>query len=152
MAVLNKETCSSVLEGLQKSHKKIVFTNGCFDLLHVGHLRYLTQAKALGDILFVGINSNASVRRLKGPSRPLQDEQDRAELLASLKPVDYVCIFEEDTPYNLIQLVTPHILVKGGDWPIESIVGHDLVLGWGGQVLSLQFVPGRSTTSIIEKF
>lgn len=131
--------------------KKIVFTNGCFDLLHIGHVKYLQEAKALGDLLFVGVNSNASVKRLKGPSRPLQDQKDRAEILAALRCVDFVSIFEEDTPYELIKQVRPHILVKGGDWSIESIVGYDLVTSWGGQVYSLQFIDGKSTTSLIQK-
>lgn len=144
---------SSEITAISKEHpsKKIVFTNGCFDLLHVGHVRYLQEAKKLGDILFVGVNSNQSVSKLKGPSRPIQDENDRAEILAALACVDYVAIFDEDTPYELIKLVHPNILVKGGDWKIESIVGYDLVTGWGGQVYSLNFIDGKSTTSLIEK-
>lgn len=131
--------------------EKIVFTNGCFDLLHVGHVRYLQEAKAQGSILVVGVNSDASVKRLKGPTRPIQNENDRAEILAALKAVDFTVIFTEDTPENLIHKVRPHILVKGGDWKINQIVGADFVLSYGGQVKSLQFVEGRSTTKIIEK-
>lgn len=131
--------------------KKIVFTNGCFDLLHVGHVRYLKEARRLGDFLVVGVNSDASVKRLKGPERPLQNENDRAEILSSLSCVDAVVIFEEDTPEKLIHAVRPHILVKGGDWKIDQIVGGSFVQSYGGQVMSLQFVAGKSTTSLIEK-
>ncbi len=129
----------------------LVFTNGCFDLLHVGHVRYLRQARLQGDYLFVGINSDASVKRLKGPTRPIQSEADRAEILSSLGCVDFVCVFDEDTPIELIQKVKPGVLTKGGDWPIEKIVGHDFVTSYGGKVLSLQFVPGKSTTGLVEK-
>lgn len=136
---------------LKNSRKKIVFTNGCFDLLHVGHVRYLKEAKSLGDILVVGLNSDDSVKRLKGPTRPIQNQMDRAEILSSLVCVDFVCVFPEDTPENLIHRLRPDILVKGGDWKIESIVGSDFVLSYGGQVLSLQFIDGKSTTSLIQK-
>lgn len=149
MLVLNQSEISTALAPF--SGQKIVFTNGCFDLLHIGHVKYLQEAKALGDLLFVGVNSNDSVKRLKGPTRPIQDQKDRAEILAALRCVDFVSVFEQDTPYELIQLVRPHILVKGGDWAIESIVGYDLVTSWGGHVYSLQFVDGKSTTSLIQK-
>lgn len=142
---------SADLAPVRVLNKKIVFTNGCFDLLHVGHVRYLQEARKLGDILVVGVNSDASTRRLKGPTRPVQIEADRAEILAALSCVDYVVIFEEDTPLRLIETVLPDILVKGGDWKIDQIVGADFVLTRGGQVLSLQFVDGKSTTSIIQK-
>lgn len=131
--------------------KKIVFTNGCFDLLHVGHVRYLQEAKSQGQLLVVGVNSDASVKRLKGPTRPIQNENDRAEILAALAAVDFVVIFEEDTPATLIEAVRPNVLVKGGDWKPEQIVGGTFVLSYGGEVKSLQFVEGRSTTKIIEK-
>lgn len=131
--------------------RKIVFTNGCFDLLHVGHVRYLQEAKSQGDFLVVGVNSDASVKRLKGPTRPIQTENDRAEILAALGAVDFVVIFTEDTPENLIHAVKPNVLVKGGDWKPEQIVGSSFVLSYGGEVKSLQFVEGRSTTSIIER-
>ena len=134
-----------------RGQKKIVFTNGCFDLLHVGHIRYLQEARCLGDTLVVGVNSDASVRRLKGPSRPVQNENDRAEILAALGCVDWAVIFPEDTPENLIHQVRPDFLVKGGDWKIEQIVGASFVQSYGGQVLSLNFIEGRSTTKIIEK-
>ena len=131
--------------------KRIVFTNGCFDLLHIGHIRYLNDAKKLGDILFVGINSDASVKQLKGSHRPIQNEHDRAEILVNLKAVDFVSIFDEATPLELIRLVHPQVLVKGGDWNIDKIVGADLVQSWGGRVYSLNFIDGYSTTRLIEK-
>lgn len=149
MAVLTWDSVTPALSSLQS--QTIVFTNGCFDLLHVGHVRYLQEAKKLGDILFVGVNSDASVSRLKGPTRPIQTQEDRAEILAGLRSVDFVCIFDQDTPYELIKLVHPSILVKGGDWSPERIVGFDLVQSWGGQVLSLNFVEGKSTTALIHK-
>lgn len=142
---------ASDLAPLKSSGKKIVFTNGCFDLLHVGHVRYLQEARKLGDLLVVGVNSDASVKRLKGPTRPVQTENDRAEILAALGCVDFTVIFTEDTPLELIKNVLPDILVKGGDWKIESIVGADIVMANGGQVMSLQFVDGKSTTSLIQK-
>lgn len=131
--------------------KKIVFTNGCFDLLHVGHVRYLQQARALGDCLFIGINTDASVRALKGPQRPVQNENDRAEILSALSCVDFVCMFGESTPEELIKIVHPDFLVKGGDWKPETIAGGTFVQSYGGKVMSLQLVDGKSTTKIIEK-
>jgi D-beta-D-heptose 7-phosphate kinase/D-beta-D-heptose 1-phosphate adenosyltransferase len=130
---------------------KVVFTNGCFDIMHVGHTRYLREARDLGDVLVVGCNSDASVKRLKGPERPIQNEKDRAEILAALSAVDYVVIFEEDTPEALIEQVAPDVLVKGGDWAPEKILGSKFVLARGGEVRSLPFHPGNSTTSLIEK-
>ena len=131
--------------------KKIVFTNGCFDLLHIGHVRYLQQAKSLADILIVGINTDRSIRKLKGPDRPIQNENDRAEILASLKSVNHTILFDEETPLNLIRKIKPHYLVKGGDWKISEIIGSDFVLGYGGDVRSLQFVKDQSTTLLIQK-
>lgn len=131
--------------------KKIVFTNGCFDILHVGHTRYLEEAKALGDVLVIGLNSDASVKRLKGPSRPIQNQSDRQELLLALRFVDYVFIFEEDTPLNLIKKINPQVLVKGGDWAPDQIVGSEFVLSNGGDVRSLPFSQGKSTTGIVGK-
>lgn len=147
---LSQNDLEKRLEPLRKG-SKLVFTNGCFDILHVGHIKYLQQAKALGDVLVVGLNSDASVKRLKGDERPVQVEADRAEVLAALACVDFVCLFKEDTPIDLIKRVKPDYLVKGGDWPIEKIVGHDFVTSYGGQVKSLPFVPGRSTSSILER-
>jgi D-beta-D-heptose 7-phosphate kinase/D-beta-D-heptose 1-phosphate adenosyltransferase len=134
-----------------RGKKKIVFTNGCFDWLHVGHVRYLQEAKALGDILVVGVNTDESVRRLKGPTRPVQNENDRAEILAALEAVNFTTIFSQDTPYELIKSIRPDILVKGGDWKVEQIVGADVVQSYGGQVHSLRFIDGKSTTSLITK-
>lgn len=139
------------LEIVRKSGRKIVFTNGCFDLLHVGHVRYLQEARGLGGALVVGVNSDASVKRLKGPDRPLQKEGDRAEILAALGCVDFTAVFSEDTPLEIIKAVQPDVLVKGGDWKPESIVGADIVVARGGEVRSLSFVDGRSTTSIVQK-
>lgn len=130
---------------------RIVFTNGCFDLVHRGHIAYLNDAKRLGDILVVGLNSDSSVKRLKGEERPINNEADRKYLLENLKAVDFVFIFSEDTPYELIKSVKPNVLVKGGDWRPEQIVGSDLVLESGGEVKSLRFEDGYSSTNLIEK-
>lgn len=131
--------------------KRIVFTNGCFDILHRGHVTYLTEARKLGDLLVIGLNADASVKRLKGPERPINNEQDRLYVLSQLKAVDFVEIFTEDTPLNLILKVKPKVLVKGGDWKIEQIVGGKEVISLGGEVFSLNFVDGYSTTSLIHK-
>lgn len=136
----------TLIDALKADGKRIVFTNGCFDLLHIGHVRYLKQAKKLGDILVIGLNSDASVRGLK-PERPIIPETERAEVLAALAAVDYVTIFSEETPYALIRLLRPDVLVKGGDWKKEDIVGADIV----PEVHSLPYVEGRSTTEIIRK-
>ena len=139
------------IERQRKAGKKIVFTNGCFDLIHSGHLRILKQAKKLGDVLVVALNSDASTRRLKGKSRPILPLAERAELIAGLKPVDYVVWFSEDTPYNIIRKIRPHVLIKGGDWKGGAIVGGDIVKAAGGKVVSGLFVKGRSTTDIVRK-
>ncbi len=131
--------------------KKVVFTNGCFDILHYGHLHYLAEARDLGDILIVGANSAESISRLKGANRPIQDELTRYHMLASLVFVDVVTVFAEDTPLKLIEAIRPDILVKGGDWSPEQIVGSEIVLADGGEVRSLPFVEGFSTTSIEKK-
>lgn len=131
--------------------KKIVFTNGCFDILHKGHVSYLNEAKKLGDLLVIGLNSDASVKRLKGPERPINNEIDRQFVMKNLKAVDFVEIFEEDTPLNLILTLKPQVLVKGGDWKIDQIVGGKEVIANGGEVFSLNFVDGYSTTSVITK-
>ena len=135
----------------ERKNKKVVFTNGCFDILHRGHISYLNEAKSLGDILVLGLNSDESVKRLKGPTRPVNNEQDRKFVLENLKSIDYVFIFTEDTPYNLISKIKPDILVKGGDWKIDQIVGSDIVLSYGGEVKSLNFIDGFSTTKTINK-
>lgn len=149
--VLSSSNLAEAIQFYRSENKKIVFTNGCFDLLHIGHVRYLEQAKSLGDVLIVGINTDASVQVLKGPTRPIQNENDRAEILASLKAVNHTVLFGDETPLALIKQIKPDLLVKGGDWKIDQIVGSDFVLSYGGQVQSLQFINGRSTTSIIEK-
>ena len=138
-------------EAWREAGQKIVFTNGCFDLLHYGHIHYLAEARALGDMLVIGLNSDASVRRLKGAHRPHKDEKTRQFILAALACVDAVTLFEEDTPYELIRLLQPDILVKGGDWQAKDIIGSDIVLDRGGEVRSLSFIEGNSTTSIEEK-
>lgn len=145
---------SAVLEFVSKRKQeglRLVFTNGCFDLLHEGHVRYLNEASTLGDQLIIGLNSDASVSRLKGPQRPINQQLSRAYVLAGLECVDAVIVFEEDTPLKLIQLIIPDVLVKGGDWNVNQIVGSDFVLENGGQVFSLPFYNGFSTTSIAEK-
>ncbi len=149
--VLSFGDLKAVVGRYRSENKKIVFTNGCFDLLHIGHVTYLEEAKKLGDVLIVGVNTDASVKKLKGPTRPLQSEADRSRILAALKAVDHTVLFGEDTPLNLIEAIKPDVLVKGGDWKPEQIVGSDFVLKNGGAVKSLQFVDGRSTTALIEK-
>ena len=136
---------------LKKKHagKKIVFTNGCFDILHLGHVRYLEKAKSLGDVLVVGLNSDASVRKLKGPGRPVNSVRDRAGVLKALKTVDYVTIFSDPTPLRLICKVRPDFLVKGGDWKTKDIVGADVVASYGGKVRSLKFIKGKSTSKVL---
>lgn len=134
-----------------RKNQRVVFTNGCFDILHVGHIRYLQEAKSQGDLLVVGLNTDESVKQLKGPERPIQNEADRAEILAALKAVDYVTLFSESTPEKLIHVVHPDVLVKGGDWKPEQIVGSSFVLSYGGEVKSLLFVNGKSSTSVIQK-
>jgi len=128
----------------------VVFTNGCFDLLHRGHIEYLKKAKKLGDILIVGLNSDSSVKKIKGEGRPIQGQADRAVILASLYFVDYVCIFNELTPLKLISKLIPDILAKGGDWKVKDIVGKDIVESHGGKVLSIKMVKGKSTRNIIQ--
>jgi len=144
-----EELCRSV-EALRAKGKRMVFTNGCFDLLHVGHIRYLEQAKALGDILIVGINSDRSVQALKGPLRPILPVEDRAEILSGLGCIDYITVFDEPTPLELITLLKPQVLVKGGDWTKEAVVGSEVVEGLGGKVVLLPFVEGSSTSNLIE--
>jgi len=148
--IKERKNLRKIIEGLKKEGKRIVFTNGCFDLLHAGHVRYLEAAKALGNVLIIGINSDPSVRGLKGPLRPILPLEERAEILSGLGCVDYVTVFDEPTPLELITLIQPHVLVKGGDWTREDVVGRDVVEGSGGEVVILPFVPGSSTTNIIE--
>lgn len=150
---VHKLLCGNVLTEFRNLHrdKKIVFTNGCFDILHVGHIRYLQEAAQLGDMLVVGLNSDASVRRLKGEGRPVNPEQDRAELICALEYVDYVAVFDEDTPYELIRIIQPDVLVKGGDYLPEDVIGRDIVEARGGKLEILGFTKGKSTTGIINK-
>ena len=137
---------------LQDRGKKVVFTNGCFDLLHPGHVRYLEEARSLGDALVVGVNTDASAKRLyKGPGRPVTPEGDRARVVAALTCVDRVVLFGEDTPLELITALKPDVLVKGGDYQLSEIVGREVVENWGGRVLALPFVPGYSTTELLER-
>ncbi len=149
--VIPRREVRALCARLRRQGKKIVFTNGCFDILHAGHAQYLRRAASLGDLLFVGLNSDASVRRLKGEGRPVQKAADRAYLLASLSCVSYVAVFPEDTPLRLIRDVMPHVLVKGGDWKGKEIVGADVVRENGGTVRTIRFLPGRSTTSILAR-
>jgi len=139
------------LNDLKAIGETIVFTNGCFDLLHKGHISYLEKAKALGDFLVVGLNSDASVKRLKGEGRPVKEIESRLAVLAGLESVDMVVVFEEDTPKNLIENINPDVLVKGGDYKIEDIVGADYVLSMGGSVETIEFVRGYSSSAIIQK-
>jgi rfaE bifunctional protein nucleotidyltransferase chain/domain len=141
----------SICKQLKSEGKKTVFTNGCFDLVHAGHIDYLSKAKAMGDILIVGLNSDDSVKRIKGEIRPILNENERAFILSNLKPVDYVILFQEDTPLTLIKELLPDILVKGSDWAKDEIVGADEVLANGGEVKTVEFVNDQSTSKIIQK-
>ena len=149
--LLSKQKAALLARRLQKKKKKIVFTNGTFDLLHRGHVTYLQKARAQGDVLFVGLNSDASVKSYKGPDRPLNPQQDRALVLAALACVDCVVIFNEPTPLHLIKALRPDVLVKGADWPKSKIAGAAEVESWGGRVRRIRLVPGRSTTRVIER-
>lgn len=131
--------------------RRVVFTNGCFDLLHAGHVRYLNEARSLGDLLVVGLNSDSSVRRLKGPGRPVTPENERAEILLALSAVDAVVLFSEETPLRVIEALSPDVLVKGGDWDLEAIVGREHVRSRGGEVRSIPLFEGRSTTALLER-
>ena len=149
--VLNREEASKLIEDLKKQGKQVVFTNGCFDILHVGHMTYLEEAKEFGDYLFVGVNSDESVKRLKGPTRPINSEVDRAELLAGLKAVDYTVIFTEDTPVELIGELKPSIHVKGGDYKKDDLPETKVVESYGGRVEIVSLVEGKSTSNVVKK-
>ncbi len=136
---------------MQDSGKKVVFTNGCFDLLHPGHIELLRQARRLGDSLVVAINSDDSVRRLKGPSRPILSQDERHKILIALEMVDHVCVFDQDTPLDAIVTLRPDVLVKGADWSLDNIVGRAEVESWGGRVVSVPLVSGKSTTAIVDR-
>lgn len=150
MSIHSREHIAQEAHRLRSTGRKVVFTNGCFDLLHPGHLDLLTRARALGDALVVAINSDNSVRRMKGPDRPVFPESERGEILSALSMVDFVCTFDEDTPLETILEIRPDILVKGADWT-DNIVGSREVEGWGGKVVALPLVEGQSTTGIIER-
>ena len=149
--IKNRDVLTGIIERERNKGRRVVFTNGCFDLLHAGHVKYLQAARRLGDLLILGLNSDVSVRRLKGAKRPLIGEEERAHILAALDCIDYVCLFDEDTPLELITALKPYILVKGGDYTPEGVVGKELVESYGGRVELIPFVDGKSTTNIIEK-
>jgi D-beta-D-heptose 7-phosphate kinase/D-beta-D-heptose 1-phosphate adenosyltransferase len=148
--IKTREEVRNIIKDLKAKGKRIVFTNGCFDLLHLGHIRYLEKAKILGDILVVGVNSDHSVQNLKGPKRPILPEEERAEILSGLGCVDYITIFDEEDPLELISTLQPDILVKGGDWTKETTVGREVVERSGGEVVILPFVEGASTSNLID--
>lgn len=145
------EELKEIVEELKREGKKIVFTNGCFDILHIGHINYLREAKNKGDALIIGLNNDASVKKIKGQGRPIIPQNERAEILAALEFVDFVTIFEEETPLNLIKEIKPDVLVKGGDWKKEEVVGSDFVESYGGKTVLIPLVEGKSTSLIIEK-
>lgn len=150
--ILGRAALRRRIVALRRAGKRVVFTNGCFDLIHPGHVRYLRAAKRLGDVLVVALNTDASVRRLgKAPDRPLVPEADRAEVVAALEMVDFVTLFDEDTPRAVIRAIEPDVLVKGGDWTPDRIVGAELVRARGGRVKSLPFAPGYSTTALVRR-
>jgi D-glycero-beta-D-manno-heptose 1-phosphate adenylyltransferase len=149
--VVSVDELVKIRKEFKTNGKKVVFTNGCFDILHKGHVDYLNESKKLGDILVIGVNSDASVRRIKGEKRPIVPEHERAFIISNLNAVDYVCLFDESTPFELISQVIPDILVKGADWSIDNVVGKDVVEKNGGKVLTIELTPGRSTTNIINK-
>jgi D-beta-D-heptose 7-phosphate kinase/D-beta-D-heptose 1-phosphate adenosyltransferase len=149
--ILERNALKNELEELRKKGKKIAFTNGCFDILHVGHVRYLREAKKTADVLVLALNSDSSVRSIKGEERPLVNENERAEMLAALEFVDFITIFEELTPLELIICLKPDILIKGGDWPEEKVVGREEVKKWGGRVAIIPEIEGKSTTNIVDK-
>ena len=147
----DRKDLKKVVERLKKEGKRVVFTNGCFDLIHVGHTRYLQEARKLGDVLIVGVNSDRSVRRIKGKKRPVIPEEERAEVLSALQCVDFVVIFHEPDPLNIISLLKPDVLVKGGDWGEDAIIGREVVESIGGKVVRIPEIKGASSSSIIDK-
>lgn len=147
--ILDRENIKSIVADLKLKGKKIVFTNGCFDVLHAGHVDYLCKSKELGDVLIVGLNSDISIRKIKGEKRPIVPENERAMIIANLKSVDYVSLFDEETPYELIKEIIPDILVKGSDWKEDEIVGGDIVKSNGGSIERIDFITQQSTTNII---
>jgi D-glycero-beta-D-manno-heptose 1-phosphate adenylyltransferase len=154
--ILTRSELVLIRAELKKQDKKVVFTNGCFDLIHAGHIDYLLKAKAMGDVLIVALNTDSSVKRIKGEKRPILSQDERAFIISNLKPVDYVTFFEEDTPKEIIEELVPDYLVKGADWSIDKVVGRDIVEASGGEVKTIKFVNDQSTSmiirSIIEKY
>lgn len=148
--IVTREEIKKIRAELKEQNKKVVFTNGCFDIIHSGHVDYLVKAKQLGDILIVGLNTDASVKRIKGDKRPILKQDERAFIVSNLKPVDYVTFFDEDTPAEIITELIPDILVKGADWSIDKIVGRDVVESNGGEVKTIEFVNDQSTSKIIQ--
>jgi D-beta-D-heptose 7-phosphate kinase/D-beta-D-heptose 1-phosphate adenosyltransferase len=151
MAIVKRDKAQQYIDIIKRENKKIVFTNGCFDIIHRGHVEYLRQARNFGDFLVIGLNSDKSVNQLKGDPRPYNNEIDRAEILNNLRSVDMVTLFEEDTPLKLITELRPDILVKGGDYSIDTIVGAEEVINWGGEVKVIQFLEGYGTSQLIKK-
>lgn len=149
--ILKREELKKELEALRRQGRKIAFTNGCFDILHVGHVRYLREAKKTADVLILALNSDISVRTIKGEKRPLVPQDERADVVAALESIDYVTLFDEPTPLELIEYLRPDVLIKGGDWAEENIVGRNAVKSWGGRVVVIPETEGASTTNIIDK-
>jgi len=149
--ILDRKTLKKELDMLKSEGKKIAFTNGCFDILHAGHVRYLKQAKKTADILVLALNSDSSVKKIKGDKRPLMNQQERAEIISALEFVDFVTIFSEMTPLKLINLLEPDVLIKGGDWSEDKIVGREEIKKWGGNLTIIPEIKGKSTTNIVEK-
>lgn len=149
--IFSRKKLLKVINNLKKQKKKIVFTNGCYDILHIGHIKFLKKAKKYGDILLVAINSDSSVKKIKGDKRPIVPQKERAEILSALEFVDLVTVFYEPDPYNIIKDIEPDVLVKGGDWAIDKIIGADIVKSKGGIVKNIKYIKGNSTTEIINK-
>lgn len=149
--LIEKENLNNIIKKLKSENKKIVFTNGCFDILHAGHVRYLKESKKFGDILIVGLNSDVSVKKIKGESRPINPEMDRAEVLAGLEAVSYIVLFDETSPVKLLEEIKPDIYTKGADYTVETLSEAKTVLSYGGKIEFIKFLEGRSTTKIIDK-
>jgi D-beta-D-heptose 7-phosphate kinase/D-beta-D-heptose 1-phosphate adenosyltransferase len=148
---IQKNTISVLIKQLKKDYKNIVFTNGCFDILHIGHLKILNEAKKQGDILILGLNSDTSIRQLKGPNRPIVNQIDRSEILSNFRCIDFIIIYDDESVYDLVNFIKPNTLVKGGDYTIQQVVGFDIVESYGGQVVTVPFVDNNSTTDLLKK-
>lgn len=146
-----KNTVEVLLKQLKTDYSTIVFTNGCFDILHVGHLRILNEARKLGEILILGLNSDSSIKQLKGSNRPIVNQIDRSEILSNFRCIDYIVIYDDESVYDLVSFIKPDVLVKGGDYTIQQVVGHDIVESYGGQVITVPFVDNNSTTDLLKK-